>query len=127
MKAIKRIRRLKKKLKKTTKKTIGKSLINDDGETENTEKEKARMTEKPDDAANVIQEFEKIIRSNKKNIVWLAYHKGMFRKFTEQEKFSKMISEFGVSKLTNSFNISKAKLIDEFSKMEKTCLLEEKH
>ena len=35
--------------------------------------ERARIVERRKDARNVIQQFEKIIRGNKKNIVWLAY------------------------------------------------------
>ena len=31
------------------------------------------MVERPEDLVKVTQEYEKIIRSNKKNIVWLAY------------------------------------------------------
>ena len=35
--------------------------------------ERARIVERRKDARNVIQEFEKIIRGNKKNNVWLPY------------------------------------------------------
>lgn len=36
----------------------------------------------PENAASVTQEFDKIIRTNKKNIIWQAYHQGItFRKF----------------------------------------------
>lgn len=34
---------------------------------------KGKMVERPEHSVKVTQECEKIIRSNKKNIVWLAY------------------------------------------------------
>ena len=64
--------------------------------------EKAKMIERPEDAAKVIQEFEEIIRTNKKNIVWLACQQGKtFHTF----KSAKMITEFGVSRSTVPFKI----------------------
>ena len=44
-------------------------------------KEKARMVEKPEDKATVIQDLKQIIRSNKKGM--------MFRKFKERERLWK--------------------------------------
>ena len=35
------------------------------------------MVGRPDDAAKVIQEFDEIIRSNKKKIAWLANQQGI--------------------------------------------------
>ena len=35
------------------------------------------MVERPDDAAKVIQEFDEIIGSNKKKIVWLENQQGI--------------------------------------------------
>ena len=57
--------------------------------------EKTRMIGKLENAVNVIQEFEKIIRSNKKIIVRILCHQGIiFRKFKQREKFTNMISKY---------------------------------
>ena len=68
-------------------------------------KEKARMVEKPEDKATVIQDLKQIIRSNKKGNVWLAYQQGMmFRKFKEREhlwKWSRNLASVG-QKFQNS-------------------------
>ena len=73
------------KNKEETKKEIDKFFKNE--ETHNTDvEEKARMAEKSEDAENIIQEFETIIRSK---IVWLAYHQGIiFRKFKQRENLA---------------------------------------
>ena len=64
------------------------------------------MVDRLDDAAKVILEFQEIIRSNKKNTVWLAYQQDViFQKFKEKEKFANMITEFGVSKSNISFKM----------------------
>ena len=53
-----------------------------------------------EDAAKVVQEFERIIKNRKGNIIWLAYHQGqIFQMFKEKEQFVSMVSKFGVSKL----------------------------
>ena len=38
--------------------------------------EKAKKVEKSDEAEQIICEFEKIIKSKKKNMLWLAYQQG---------------------------------------------------
>ena len=68
--------------------------------------EKARMIEKIEDAVAVIRDFEKIIRSRKKNIVWLAFQQGVvFSKFKKKEKFIKIITKCCVSRSTISLKI----------------------
>lgn len=79
------------------------------------------MVEKPENAANIIHEFETTITSNKKNIIWLGKHQGIiFRKFKKSEKFKNIIGKFGVSRLTTSFTISTARLTKEFRKIKTT-------
>ena len=57
----------------TPQKTKEESIVNSKTHSNTEIKEKTLMVERPEDAAKVIQDFEEIIRSNKKNIVWLAY------------------------------------------------------
>lgn len=60
-------------------------------ETQNTDaEEKARMVDKREDAANVCQEFEMIIKCNKKIIVSLAYHQGIIFRKSEHREYSQI-------------------------------------
>ena len=77
------------KTKEEIKKKIDESLVNE--ETQNTDaEEKARMVGKREDTANVCQEFETIIRSNKKIIVSLAYHQGIIFRKSEHREYSQI-------------------------------------
>ena len=59
-------------------------------------------------AIKVIQDFEKIIKNEKNDIVWLAYYQAqIFQKFIEKKQFIRdMISKFKVSKMTVVFKIA---------------------
>ena len=72
VKALKSLNRLRKKSKKLEE-SIGNSESHNN--TEITEKE--RMVERPKDATNVSEKFKEIIRSNKKNVVWVACQQGI--------------------------------------------------
>ena len=66
----------------------------------------------------VIREFEKIIKSKKRNIVWLAYQQGkVFEKFKESTKFIEMIKQFRVGRSTIIFKINIVKLINKHPKI----------
>lgn len=59
------------KTKGEIKENIDESFVN--RETDNPDiEENARMVEKPENAANIIHEFETTITSNEKNIIWLG-------------------------------------------------------
>ena len=78
------------------------SIVNSENHDSMEIEEKAKMIERPEDAAKVIQEFEEIISTNKKNIVWLAYQQGKtFHTF----KSAKTINEFVISRSTVPFKI----------------------
>ena len=64
------------------KKPKAKSKKHNNKETE----EKAEMIERPEDGAKVIKEFEEIIRSNKKNILWLSYHQSIILQRFNRER-----------------------------------------
>ena len=66
----------------------------------------------------VIREFEKIIKSKKRNVVWLAYQQGkVFEKFKESTKFIEMIKQFRVGRSTIIFKINIVKLINKHPKI----------
>ena len=60
--------------------------------------ELAEKVEKPEDAANMIKQYEEILRTKRKGIISVAYHQGkVFSRFREKEKF---VSKSGVHKNT---------------------------
>ena len=57
-------------------------------ENANQTQEKVSNAITSEDAAKVVQEFERIIKNRKSNIIWLAYHQGqIFQMFKEKEQF----------------------------------------
>ena len=81
-------------------------------------------TANEEDAANVIQKFEEIIKNKKSDIIWLAYHQGkIFQKFKSKEQFvNDMVSKFKVSKSAIVFKISLIRLIDDYPKIKDSSL-----
>ena len=114
-----------KKTKGLNKEEIKKQLIdsivnNDTTETEELN-EKAENIEKPEDAAAIIKQYEDIILAKKKNITSIVYQQGkVFKRFKEEEKFIKLVSEFKLHKSTIIFKINILKLIDKHPKLTKS-------
>ena len=77
-----------------------------------------------EDPANVIHEFEEIIKNKKSDIVWLAYYQGkIFQKFRSKERFvNDVVTKFKVSKSTIVFKIALTKLIDKYPKIKNSSL-----
>ena len=110
------------KSKEEIKKELEDAIINNERH-ENKELVKISEVEETEDAAAVIREFEEIIKSKKKNIVWSAYQQGkVFKKFKENAKFIDVVKQFGVSKSTIIFKINILKLIDKHPKIKNTLL-----
>ena len=86
--------------KEEIKKQLIDSIVNNDIIETKELHEKADKVEKPQDAADVIKEYEDIIRTKKKSIISIAYHQGKFSKlFKSKEKFIKLGKEFKVHKV----------------------------
>ena len=81
-------------------------------------------TASEEDATKVIQEFEKIIRNKKSDIIWLAYYQGkIFQKFKSKERFiNDMLSKFKVSKSTIVFKIALSRLIENYPEIKDSSL-----
>ena len=76
-----------------------------------------------EDAVKVVKESEEIIKSQKSDIIWLAYHQGqIFWKFKEKEQLVSVVLEFNVSKSTIVFKIALSKLIDNYPKIKNSSL-----
>ena len=77
--------------------------------------------EKPEDAADIINEYEKILLTRRKGIITVMYHQGkVFSQFREKEKFIALVSTFGVRKSTLILKIKVFKLMQHYLKLIKT-------
>ena len=115
-----------KKIKKTKaeiQKELEVSISN--GRNDNTDmKEKVdNCTANEEDAVKVIQEYDKIIKNKKSDIIWLTYYQGqIFKKFKEKERLVSMAFKFNVSNSTIMFKIALSKLIDNYRKIKNSSL-----
>ena len=83
--------------------------------------EKADREEEPENAAEVIKQYEDIICIKTKNIICYAYHQcNVFKRFKDKEKFKKLVKEFKVHRSTTIFKINIFKLIDKHPKLMKS-------
>ena len=71
-----------------------------------------------EEAMDIIKEYENIIRTNKKNIIFFAYQQGkIFRKFKERRKFKILVEQFNIAKCTMIFKMNIVKLVEKYPKM----------
>ena len=74
---------------------------------------KAEEVQDPEKTAMIIKRYEDISKTKRKGIINVAYHQGqVFKRFKENEKFAKLVSELGIHKTTiickiNMFKLSK--------------------
>ena len=74
--------------------------------------ELAEKVERPEDAANIIKQYEEILRTKRIGIIFVAYYQGkLFELFKEKEKFIQMVSQWKIDKSTIIFQINIFKLI----------------
>ena len=60
----------------------------------------------PEEAAKVIKQYQDIIKTKKKGIISIAYYQGkIFKRFKENEKFVKLVSQLGIYQNTIIFKI----------------------
>ena len=96
------------------------SLINNDTiETEELNK-RARKVDKPQDAANIIKEYEETRRMKRKGIISVPYHQGkVFSRFREK-KIMKLVNRFKIHINAIVFQINVFKLINKHSRLMKS-------
>ena len=79
---------------------------------------KVQEVEDPEKAAELIQECERIIWTNKKGIIWIAYHQGkIFKKFKDKEKFISLVDKLGIHKTTIILKINIFKLCQKYTNL----------
>ena len=95
-------------------------MNNDTIETEELN-ERADRVKKPEDAADIIKQYEEIIRTKRKGIISVTYHKGkVFSRFPEKETFVRLVGNFKIHKNTLRFKINVFKLIEKHPKLMKS-------
>ena len=104
--------------KKENKKQLIDSLVyNENINTADLNKREDRVKDY-EDGMNIIKEYEDIIKTNKRNIMFSTYQEGkVFRKFKENRKFKSLVGQFNITKGTIIFGINVVKLVDEYPKM----------
>ena len=105
------------------KKELIKSMVNNKVvETDELNKQ-AEEFQKPEDAADLIKQYENIIRMKKKGIINIAFHQGkVFKTFKDKEKFISLVNKLGIHKITIIFKINVFKLIDKYPKLLKSSI-----
>ena len=74
-------------------------------------------------AAEIIKQYEYIIKMKKKGILNVAYYQGqVFKKFKEKEKFTDLVTELGIHKNTIIFRINIFKLCKKHPKLLKSSI-----
>ena len=77
----------------------------------------------PEKAVIIIEQYENITKTNRKEIINVAYHQGqVFKRFKEKEKFAKLVSELGIHKTTIIFRINIFKLCKKHPKLLKSSI-----
>ena len=79
------------------------------------------LNELAEKVANIIKQYEEILRTKRKGIISVAYYQGkLFKRLKEKEKFIQMVSNLKIHKSTIIFKISILKLIQKYPKLMKS-------
>ena len=111
-----------KKTKRLTHEEVKKQLIesmvvNEVVETDELNKQ-VEEVQKPKDAADLIKQYENIIRTKKKGIMSIAYHQGkVFKKFKDKEKFITLFNHLKIHKTIIIFKTNIYKLCEKHPKL----------
>ena len=81
----------------------------------------AEEVQDPKKAADVIKQYEDVIRRKKKGIINIAFHQGkVFKRFKEKDKFITLVNQFNIHKTTIIFKINIYKLCEKYPKLLKS-------
>ena len=83
--------------------------------------EQAEIVGNPENAADLINKCEEILKTKRQGIIYVAYHQSkVFSRFREKERFVRLVADFGVHKGTIIFKINVFRLLDEYPKLKKS-------
>ena len=101
---------------------IESTVINDVIETGELNKQ-AEEVQDPEKVVKVIQEYESIIRTKKKDKIWITYHQGkVFKRFKDKEKPIALVNKLKIHKITIIFKINIYKLCERHHKLLKSSI-----
>ena len=91
-------------------------IINEVVESEELNKKAEEIQESEE--AELIKQYEYIIKTKKKGIIRIAYYQGkVFKRFKEKENFVKLVSQLGTHKNTIILKINVFKLCERYPKL----------
>ena len=116
-----------KKAKRLSQEEIRKRLLDSMIIDENLEfdylNKEAEEMQDPEKAAEIIRQYEDIIKMKKKGIINVSFYQGqIFKRFEEKEKFAKLANELGIQKTTIIFKINVFKLCKKYPKLMKSSI-----
>ena len=116
-----------KKKKRLSKEEIKKQLLESMIIDENLEfddlNKEAEKIQDPEKTAEIIKQYEDIIKTKKKGIINVAYHQEkVFKRFKEKEKFANLVSELRIHKTTIIFKVNVFKLCEKYPKLLKSSI-----
>ena len=83
----------------------------------------AEKIQDPEKAAEIIKQYEDIIKTKKKGTINVAFRQGqIFKRFKEKEKFAKLVNELRIRKATIIFKINVFKLCKKYPKLLKSSI-----
>ena len=83
----------------------------------------AEEIQDPEKAAEIIKRYEDIIKTKKKGIINVAfYQRQIFKRFKEEEKFAKLVSELEIQKTNIIFKSNVFKLCEKYRQLLKSSL-----
>ena len=104
--------------KEEIKKQLLESMITDENLKFNDLNKEAEEIREPEKAAEIIKQYEDIIKTKKKGVINVAFHQGqVFKRFKEKEKFVRLVSELGIHKTPIIFKINVFKLCKKYRKL----------
>ena len=84
---------------------------------------RADKVEKPEDAADIIKQYEEILHTKRKGIISVAQYQGkIFKRFKEKEKFMEMVRKLKIHKSTIIFKINLFKFVEKHLQLMKCSL-----
>ena len=111
-------KKAKRLLKDEIKKQLLDSMIINQSLKFNDLNKEAEEIQDPEKAAEIIKQYEDIIKTKKKGIINVAFHQEqIFKRFKEKVKFAKLVSKFGIHKTTIIFKTIVFKLCEKYHKL----------
>ena len=109
--------------KEEIKKQLLESMITDENLKFNDLNKEAEEIREPEKAAEIIKQYEDIIKTKKKGVINVAFHQGqVFKRSREKEKFAKLVSELGIPKTIIILDLNVFNLCKKYPKLLKSSI-----